>query len=508
MKVKKIIKFIANKFLVTFLLVGILFQSIAPTIVLAVNWQDGDLVEIGGTPVINGTTFEYEHGDVTITKNGEAVSTTSFAVADGNEIVITLTPDEEYTAYLHDDNNDYNVNLENNTTYSFTINQAREDTTLSFTPMFSNSQPEPTMDAMKFDFTFNGQSFTNVSVGDIVAVPENFNLDSVTEFYVTKIAIEGGRTYTYAADEYSYDLLNDENKHIFETHFNKISDNLANLRMEAHAGNILEEDIAQGKTREDYFGFYITGMFFVKSGFKGVEISTEIMPDNYDFTVWNGADLSTTTKDKPGKVTAYYGESTIRLQSSIASGIAEIKLVDGSEIPASALNINSDTGEITILSNYYNEIPLQIELEDGTVGYITINRIGIFVGIVDAEQDTFYHGAAAIVSGNLNVDTDKTRIAAVFYHEDTTTFEDYDLIANLTYKDGSTKTVIATGVGDVRNSNGNIIGSDYVLWKGTSAEDTPVKVSVTAVEKGAISSETEFGGATFGSGAGVVWNRK
>ena len=104
-------------------------------------------------------------------------------------------------------------------------------------------------------------------------------------------------------------------------------------------------------------------------------------------------------------------------------------------------------------------------------------------------------------------------IVAVFYHEDTKTYNDYDLIVNMVFKDGSTKTAIAKGVGDVANSNGNddannngnIVGSDYILWASDNIEDEPVEVYVTAVSKNALNNSNTFGGATFGSGAGVKW---
>ena len=54
------------------------------------------------------------------------------------------------------------------------------------------------------------------------------------------------------------------------------------------------------------------------------------------------------------------------------------------------------------------------------------------------------------------------------------------------------------------NSNGDIIGSDYILWSG-DRKDEPVEVYVTAVSKNALSNSNTFGGATFGSGAGVKW---
>ena len=486
--------------------VGMIFQMIAPTMVFAITYEDGDSISLGGSPTINNSTFEYLNGDVTVTKNGTPVNTTSFDVAQGDEIVVSLIPDTDYTAQLHDNVRDLNVGLSNNT-YSFTIGNAT-DNALSFTPSFSLENNDPPIEAMKFDFTINGESFTNVTIGDTLTVSNDFNMDSLDEFYVTKIAIEhdnpaDNELYEYAVGEYSLELKDSEGRTIFDSHLTKSSDNYALLRVEAHSEDILEDDIADGKTLEDYFGFYITNMSFIKAAFKGVEVSTGVMPDNYDFTLWNGADLSGTTKSNPGKVTAYYGEDTISFSSTVSSDVSEISLVSDSGIPSSAVSINNTTGEITILSNYYNEIPLQIKLEDGTIGYITVNRIGIFISDVNAGNNTLYHGAFAMVSGNLNVHTDKYRIAAVFYHEDTTTYEDYDLIVNVTYDNGSTETTIAQGVGDFHNGSGNIIGSDYILWKGNSNQ--PKKISVTAVRKDALSNENTFGGVTFGSGAGVIW---
>lgn len=510
MKIKK------KKILSFLLVVGMLFQVFAPTLVIAATFEDGNSVTIGGNPTINGSIFEYTNGDVKITKNGTQVSTTSFTIAEEDEIVITLMPDANYTAQLHDNSKDFNIMLDNNT-YSFKIGHA-DSNTLSYTPSFVSGQTQepntppageaPTVETTKFDFKINGESFTNVSIGDQVVVSNNFNMDTINEFYITKIAIDGGKTYNYAPNEYSYEMLDNQGRTIFELNYTKVSDNYSNIRIESHSGDILDKDIAEGKSKEDYFGFYITNMSFVKEAFRGVEVSTAVMPDNYDFTAWNGTDLSSSTQSNPGKVSAYYGENTINFSSIVSSKIKKISLVTGSLIPSSAVEINNETGKVTILSNYYNEIPLKIELEDGTIGYITVNRIGIFISDVNAGNDTLYHGAFAPVSGNLNVDKDKNRIAAVFYHEDTTTYQDYDLIVNITYKDGNTETKIAKGVGDVHNSTGNIVGSDYILWAGNK-ESEPAKVSVTAVKKGATSSNsTTFSGATFGSGSGVEWKSR
>ena len=365
------------------------------------------------------------------------------------------------------------------------------------------SEPGPEIKTLKFDFRLNGVDVTNWEDGNIT-VPADFNMDEITEFYIKKIVVigkNGTETYNYNDNEYSYSLLDDQGRKILETNFEKVSDNYVDLRVLSHEGDIQDKDKVEGRI---YYGFYLTGIKLVKSSFKGVEVSTSVMPDNYDFTQWNGVDLSVTTKDKPGKVTAYYGEHTIDFDSIAESSIKKISLVTNSGVPSSAVSINNTDKTVKVLSNYYNEIPLEIELEDGSKGYITVERIGVFVGKLNAGNTIFYHGASADVGENMNVDTDKDRIVAVFYHENTKTYNDYDLIVNMVFKDGSTKTTIAKGVGDIANSHGDIIGSDYLLWSG-DRKDGPVEVYVTAVSKNALSNSNTFGGATFGSGAGVKW---
>lgn len=497
----KMLKNISRKAMSIMMAMAMLVSSFVPLSVYAVSFEDGNKLTIGGNPTINGTTFEYEHGKVTVSKNGTLQNATSIDLSEDDEIEIKLMPDEGYQAQLHNDVNDYSPNLDNNS-YTFKIGHA-DSKTISLTPLF-NPEGEPgepgEENNFKFDFRLNGVDFTNVEDGNIT-VPDNFNMNEITEFYIKKIVVNGTDTYNYNDNEYSYSMLDDQGRTILETHFDKNSNNYATLRVQSHNQDIQDKDKIEGRI---YYDFYITGINFVKSNFKGVEAFTSVMPDNYDFTQWNGVDLSETTKANPGKVTAYYGENTISFDSNVASDIKKISLVSNSGVPSNAVSIKNTDKTVKVLSNYYNEIPLEIELEDGTKGYVTVDRIGIFVGRLNAGTKEFYHGASADVGENMNVDTDKNRVVAVFYHENTKTYNDYDLIVNMVFKDGSTKTAIAKGVGDVPNSNGNIVGSDYILWSGDK-EDEPVEVYVTAVSKDALSNSNTFGGATFGSGAGVKW---
>lgn len=489
------------KKLSAFLVAGaLLAQVFVPGIATAVTFEDGDSIELEAYTSFEDPMIIYANGYVTLSKNGIPQEGPTTDLEEGDAVVISLFPDEGYIAKLHDNVRDYDVALVDNK-YSFTIG-IEKSSTLSFTPSFvAPGEPGPEgpgpQQSVTYDFTLNGKSFEGVKNGDVLTVPDDFAIGEVAELYFTKIDVEGDKIYAYDANEYSYAMVDSEERNILETNFTKISGNAGILRVNAHAEGIVQDSIQPGKTPADYYGFYITDIYFVKSAFRGVEVSTSVMPDNYDFTSWNGVDLSGTSAENPGEVTVYYGEDTIKLEASLTSNIKEITVLDNT--PA---DINNATGEITVLSNFYNKIPLKVELEDGTIGYLNVTRIGLFISRINKGTDTLYHGAFALVGQNLNKYTDQNRIAATFYHKDTETYNDYDLIATLTYADGTTEIVTAEGIGSVHNTSGDITGSDYIIWKGEN--NIPVEVSVTAVKKGALDSETTFGGATFGSGAGVT----
>lgn len=116
------------------LIVVMVFQILLPTMVQAETYNGFYQVTLGGTSTINGSTFEYTHGDVTITKNGVSVNTNLFGVNQGDEIVITFLPDAGYKAKLYNAFNGSNIVLDGNT-YSFTIGTLAA-ATLTLTPSF------------------------------------------------------------------------------------------------------------------------------------------------------------------------------------------------------------------------------------------------------------------------------------------------------------------------------------------------------------------------------------
>ncbi|MBP3255752.1 MAG: hypothetical protein J6M60_04620 [Clostridia bacterium] len=378
------------------------------------------------------------------------------------------------------------------------------------------------IDVTRVDFRLNGEDITVTSENTEITVDANMNFEGVDEFYITKVVIHDNenntdRTYDYAAGEYSIGLKDAENRSILEVNLGKQTTNLAFLRIEAHTEDLKASDIAaMGKTSDDFYHFYLPQIKLIKPGFKGlVEVSTPHMPDVYDFVSFNGFELGDTSESNYANVTVYYGDDTINL-TSLGSNITNIELVNGKGVLPSAVEIDVANKKVKIKSNYYNEIPLkitaQLEGEQTVVGYVKITRVGIYINDLNKGATVFFHGAFnAKVNengGNLKVDTDKQRLVAVFYHSNTTTVNDYDLVLNIVNKDGTRETKLAKAVGDVPDENNSpLVGSDYIIWEGDSIEDRPSKIYVTAVKKGATSNSNTFGGATFGAGAGITWTK-
>lgn len=225
---RKMLKNISRKAMSIMMAMAILLSIFAPLSVYAVNFDDGNKLTLGGNPTINGTTLEYEHGEVTVSKNGTLQNSGSIDLSESDEIEIKLIPDKGYQARLHNDVDKYDLRLEDNT-YTFTIGHA-DPKTISLTPLFNpEGEPGPEQKTLKFDFVLNGVEFKDWEGEDLI-VPDNFNMDKITEFYIKKIVVNGENgteTYNYNDNEYSYSLLDNQGRRILETTFEKVSDNNA-----------------------------------------------------------------------------------------------------------------------------------------------------------------------------------------------------------------------------------------------------------------------------------------
>ena len=485
----------------------------------------GDIITVEfATEAITATTATYNVGDteVTLTVTGGNIvnGTLSFDRDNLNDISFTLgnTYNSETMQVMVRGSDDYQQPLlvENNTASLNGINFPGTVINISVESLDQG----PGVEITYMDFTINGKHCTITSDNQVVLVEDDFNFESLEEFYITKI-VTGDNEVTFEAGTYGLNLKDDENRPLLETHLTKQTSSVAFVRVEMHDRDITEEHLSiLGKSREDIIGFYLPQIVLLKPNPQGlVLIETPNKPDVYDFTALNGVELGDTSINNFGEVTVYYGDDTIDL-SPYECAITNIELVEGKGVLNSAVEIDLANIKVKIKSNYYNEIPLKItaQLEDQStvVGYVKIVRVGIYINDLNRGANVFFHGAfngrVNENGGNLNVDTDKVRLVAVFYHDNTKTVDDFDLVVNIINKDGTTETKLAKPVGDVsdegRPEDNPLVGSDYIIYECDSHEDFPSKVYVTAVKKGATSNLESFGGATFGAGAGVTWTNR
>lgn len=532
----KIISF----FIVLVLLVGVFATTIkvfanSNTTSLSITFQNGYTSAQGKVQysVDNGSTW------VDVTEN---TNVTNLSVT-GPHLQIKIVPAAGYmvdftaTEYQEDSNAAIAVRNDNNIAGGLTGNNGyyvdEDAVSVSLANVEFRQQDEnppegnnhgEDIQVSSISFRLNGQDFAfDFENGESSAnVPQNMNFSDVTELYIKQIVVKDSTTnpattttYNYTGDEYGLNLRDDENRPILESHLTAQTSNLAFFRVEAHVDGIKESDLtSMGKERDYFYGFYLPQIVFVKPNLSGlVEIKTQHMPDVYDFVTFNGVELGDTSESRYGHVTVYYGDDTIDL-SGLRCNITDISLVDGKNVPQSAVDIDVANKKVRVKSNYYNNIPLKITAQnDGStaniVGYINIERVGIYISDLNKNSTVFYHGAfngrVNDNGGNLNVDTDKCRVVAVFYHDNTKTVNDFDLVVNIINEDGTTETKLAKPVGDVADEGSPLVGSDYILWEGDSYEEMPYKINVTAVKKGATTNTQTFGGATFGAGAGVTW---
>ena len=168
---RKMLKNVSRKAMSIMMAMAILLSIFAPLSVYAVNFDDGNKLTLGGNPTINGTTLEYEHGEVTVSKNGTLQNSGSIDLSESDEIEIKLIPDKGYQARLHNDVDKYDLRLEDNT-YTFTIGHA-DPKTISLTPLFNpEGEPGPEQKTLKFDFVLNGVEFKDWEGEDLI-VPDN-----------------------------------------------------------------------------------------------------------------------------------------------------------------------------------------------------------------------------------------------------------------------------------------------------------------------------------------------
>lgn len=353
-------------------------------------------------------------------------------------------------------------------------------------------QPEPEPSVLVIEI--GAREYPNIT-GDSLIVADFDTIDNL-EYWIKSV---DGHALTNVGNKSS--ITDTQGRNPLEVYTVKRGDNYITVNLNYHAGDDPTE-------ANQAYGFYVTNITFANAGFQGIEIaSTGNKPDMYDDTVYsNYANLA---ENQPEVMAVYYGNNTVDFGTVTGSSRTITNVALGSGISPSAVTIDSNTHQVTFNSPYYDTIPLTITLNGGASGTVIIKRLGIEVGDYSAGA-TVLHGSQNGSSLIGAPGAGEENIVATFYHDAAKSYSDYNMVANLTFADGRTETVVKSGFADVTCIDTALEGSDYIIWSG-SASEKPVKVSVTAVEANAVqttnsATNTSFGGASFGSGAGVTWN--
>ena len=248
------------------------------------------------------------------------------------------------------------------------------------------------------------------------------------------------------------------------------------------------------------YGFMIQNITIITKEARGVEVSADMRPDMYDDTVYSDAvEISQTSKDDPAKTAVYYGQDDFTVSAVMGKTVSKLENADSN----GAVKITGNKVEFT--SGFFTSVELKVTLDDGTVGYILVERLGIEVDVVRPNlglkngNETVYkkapmHGNERGTEVSKATGANEYNIVATFYYDKANTYKDFDVVANLTFADGHTETKVVEGYGETACHNPNLKGGDYLVWSAASGDNAPTSVSVTAVKHG----------ATFGGGKGVT----
>ena len=232
--------------------------------------------------------------------------------------------------------------------------------------------------------------------------------------------------------------------------------------------------------------------------FSSTEKDYTYFPGFWDTVFFSSVvDISDTTESNPAEYYTYLLEPTIKFTKDDFS--REITAIE-------ALNINQDAVEIRIedgfcmiefKSNYYDNVIFKITCGEKYY-YIKINRL-----VID-------------VTDNFGPDTSENKLFAELYYPNDKTYNDYEVVAVIVYKDGSTETkmVTANKYYSRDNVNDRLI-DEYTIQGGKGLNCSQFGINIdkdkvagayfTVINKGALDGEN-YGGTFSGSGEGSYYN--
>lgn len=342
------------------------------------------------------------------------------------------------------------------------------------------------------DVTVNGEKFSKVGGDSVINLAGAFNIDTLTYTIDKVYTAERPEGVALIKVGNKSGVTDSQGRNPLAIQTIDSTENSVTLNWEYHVG----DDPANSGAP----GFYIINVTIAGKDYAGMKIDAGAKPDMYDNTVYTDkVDIGSTTADKPAKTAVYYGNDAIDLSTvDGAKTVSKIEVVTGTNPKAVTITGTS----VKFNSPYYASIPLKVTLSDGTIGYITVDRLGLELRDY-GNTGTTLHGSHVGTSISSASGVGEKNIIATFYYDAAQSYTDYNIVANLVFADGSTKTVVVVGYDDKTcETDSSLKGGDYLVWSGKASEE-PVSASVTAVKAGATSGSA-FGGACFGAGTGVT----
>ena len=219
-------------------------------------------------------------------------------------------------------------------------------------------------------------------------------------------------------------------------------------------------------------------------------------PSRWDPVFFNSEiDISSTTKESPAYYETYILEPNLKFKLGEKSN-STIKSIKALDVNEDAASISKDGDEYTIRfnSNYYDSVIFEVEDNNGNKNYIEIKRIVLDTMIQTLDNDSKLYGIARLL------------------FPASRSYENYEVIADITYKDGSRKSVKAKNIEtrqDLYLTGEMVLTNEWMDGKnlkaasyGVELEKDVVSVNFTAIKKGALDGNS-YGGTFAGSGKGV-----
>ncbi len=174
-----------------------------------------------------------------------------------------------------------------------------------------------------------------------------------------------------------------------------------------------------------------------------------------------------------------------------------------------------DTYKVRFLSNFYDDVVLNVTLNGNIGRSLRIRRVGVEIEDYETfNEDIVFHGTQFGTLIDYS-DGNYYRIYATYAIPDGGTTAPYGLYVTYTWANGTktSEVITAACVDDQFAPDGVFIYdapyvncSDYLVYSGPNKVNAPVSVSVTVLKDDPTGVDL-FGGVFFGSGTGVTWTR-